>query len=235
MKAPVLELRHVTKTYTLGDEKFNALNDVSFVLKEGDFVAVMGPSGSGKSTFLHVSSFLDSPTSGEIILKGTRIEKFKEKELAVLRNREIGFIFQQFNLLERTSALDNVELPLIYASVKPEERIRRATEALEQVGLSSKLKNTRAQLSGGQQQRVAIARALVTNPSIIFADEPTGNLDSQSSKDVMELLTSLHKHNKTILMVTHEEDIAKYANKVIHMRDGKILARLEHHKEKKTA
>lgn len=222
MKKSVLELHHIIKTYKLGDQIFNALNDVSFTLNQGDFVAVMGPSGSGKSTFLHIASFLDSPTSGTLILKGSKVESFNERELAHLRNREIGFIFQQFNLLERVSALENVELPLIYASVPTAERHARAKAALELVGLGDKLKNSRAQLSGGQQQRVAIARALVTNPSIIFADEPTGNLDSQSSKDVMKLLTDLHKQNKTILMVTHEEDIAKYAKKIIRMKDGKI-------------
>lgn len=223
MNDAVLELQHVVKTYTLGEETFNALNDVSFTLKKGDFVAVMGPSGSGKSTLLHVSSFLDSPTSGDIILNGKKVEKFSEKELAVLRNREIGFIFQQFNLLERVSALENVALPLLYAGVPLRERIRRATEALIRVGLGDKLQNTRSQLSGGQQQRVAVARALVNDPSIIFADEPTGNLDSKSSDEVMKLLVDLHKQKKTILMVTHEEDVAESAKKIIHMRDGKIL------------
>jgi len=219
----VLELQHVVKTYTLGEETFNALNGVSFILRKGDFVAVMGPSGSGKSTLLHVSSFLDSPTSGQIILNGKKVEKFNERELAVLRNREIGFIFQQFNLLERVSALENVALPLLYAGVPQKERIRRASEALQRVGLGEKMQNTRSQLSGGQQQRVAIARALVNNPAIIFADEPTGNLDSKSSKDVMDILKDLHKQKKTILMVTHEEDIAAYAKKTIKMKDGKIL------------
>lgn len=223
MSTPVLELRNVTKAYTLADEKFFALNEVSFALREGEFIAVMGPSGSGKSTFLHVASFLDAPTSGSILLRGRQIENFSEKELAALRNKEIGFIFQQFNLLERVSAVENVALPLIYAGVPERERTRRSVEALGHVGLGDRLQNTRSQLSGGQQQRVAIARALVTNPSIIFADEPTGNLDSKSSKDVMEILRDLHKHGKTILMVTHENDIAKFAKKVIHMRDGKIV------------
>ena len=224
MKTPILELQDITKTYTVGGETMFALNHVSLQLKEGEFIAVMGPSGSGKSTLLHIASFLDVPTSGAIVLKGKKVERFTEKELAALRNKEIGFIFQQFNLLERVSAVENVALPLIYAGVSNEERTHRAVVALEKVGLGDRLQNARSQLSGGQQQRVAIARALVNNPSIIFADEPTGNLDSKSSKDVMGVLTDLSKQGKTILMVTHEDDIARYAKKIIRMKDGSVLS-----------
>ena len=223
MTSPILELKNIVKKYSLGGQDVYALNGVDFSLKKGEFVAVMGPSGSGKSTLLHIASFLDGPTSGEIFLKNIRVQDFNERELAGLRNKEIGFIFQQFNLLDRVSALENVGLPLLYAGVSKDERLRRAREALEKVGLKDRMNNTRSQLSGGQQQRVAIARALVTNPSIIFADEPTGNLDSKSSADVMGFLTDLHKQGKTILMVTHEDDVAAYAEKTIRMKDGKIV------------
>lgn len=223
MKKPLLELQNVTKTYHVGGQEMRALDHISFTLYEGDFAAVMGPSGSGKSTFLHVASFLDAPTSGTILLKGTKVENFSEKEMARLRNQEIGFIFQQFNLLERVSTVENVALPLLYAGIGAKERERRAIEALEHVGLGDRLKNTRSQLSGGQQQRVAIARALVTNPSIVFADEPTGNLDSKSAEEVMEILGSLHKKGKTILMVTHEPDIAKFAKRQVRVKDGKVI------------
>lgn len=219
----VLELKKVVKKYSIGGQDVFALNGVDFSLHEGEFIAVMGPSGSGKSTLMHVASFLDSPTSGEILLKGKQVQNLSEKELAALRNKEIGFIFQQFNLLDRVSAIENVGLPLLYAGVSKEERLRRAKEALEKVGLNDRMNNTRSQLSGGQQQRVAIARALITNPSIIFADEPTGNLDSKSSEDVMGFLTELNKQGKTILMVTHEDDIAHYAKKIIRMKDGNIV------------
>lgn len=223
MTTPILELRNVIKKYPLGDQEVFALNGVDFLLRSGEFVAVMGPSGSGKSTLMHVASFLDAPSSGEIYLKGKHVKNLNEKDLAALRNKEIGFIFQQFNLLDRVSALENVELPLLYAGVSKEERRRRGREALERVGLGDRMNNTRSQLSGGQQQRVAIARALITNPSIIFADEPTGNLDSKSSADVMGFLSELNKQGKTILMVTHEDDIAQYAKKIIRMKDGKIV------------
>lgn len=223
MTSSILELKNIVKKYTLGGQDVFALNGVDFSLKKGEFVAVMGPSGSGKSTLLHIASFLDSPSSGEIFLKDTRVQDFSEKELARLRNKEIGFIFQQFNLLDRVSALENVGLPLLYAGVSKEERLQRSRDALEKVGLKDRMNNTRSQLSGGQQQRVAIARALVTDPSIIFADEPTGNLDSKSSADVMGFLTDLHKQGKTILMVTHEDDVASYAEKIIRMKDGKIV------------
>lgn len=223
-KQPLLELHHVTKSYHIGEQEVRALDDISFTLNEGDFVAVMGPSGSGKSTFLHIASFLDAPTSGDILLKGKKVENFSEKELARLRNREIGFIFQQFNLLERVSAVENVSLPLLYSGVSIKERETRAIEALQHVGLGERLHNTRSQLSGGQQQRVAIARALVTNPTIVFADEPTGNLDSKSAEEVMDILKGLNKKGKTILMVTHEPDIAQHAKRQVRFKDGKVVA-----------
>jgi putative ABC transport system ATP-binding protein len=219
----LLELKDVSKIYKVGDEEIRALNGVSLSVSEGEFVAVMGPSGSGKSTFLQVASMLSNAEQGEIFLKGKNVTKFSEVELARLRNREIGFIFQQFNLLARTSALENVALPLIYAGVSAKRRHERALEFLEKVGLSDRLHNTPAQLSGGQQQRVAIARALVNDPSIIFADEPTGNLDSKSGEDIKNILTELHKEGKTIVMVTHEAEIAQISKRLILFHDGEVV------------
>jgi putative ABC transport system ATP-binding protein len=219
----LLRLDHVSKLYTIGDTTITALDQVNLEVKEGEYIAVTGHSGSGKSTMLQISSFLDKPTSGKIFLRDKQIDRFTESDLARLRNKEIGFIFQQFNLLGKTSALDNVALPLVYANVPAEERVKRAKEMLELVGLGDRMKNTRAQLSGGQQQRVAIARALVNNPSIIFADEPTGNLDSKSSHEIMEVLDQLHAKGKTIILVTHEAEIAEHAERIILMSDGKIL------------
>lgn len=219
----ILELKNVSKEYLLGGQKIRALDHVTISLKEGEFLAIMGPSGSGKSTFLQVASMLAQPTDGQIILKGTDVTMYNEVERARLRNREIGFVFQQFNLLARTSAIDNVSLPLIYANVSARERKHRALEILEKVGLSDRLQNTPSQLSGGQQQRVAIARALITNPAIIFADEPTGNLDSKSGEDIKKLLQDLSKEGRTIIMVTHEEDVAAIANRLVEFRDGKII------------
>lgn len=219
----LLELKNVSKVYTVGTEEIRALNQVTMNIEEGEFVAVMGPSGSGKSTFLQVASLLNNVSEGEIFLKGRDVTKYTEIELARLRNREIGFVFQQFNLLARTSALENVELPLIYGGVEAAERKRRATEILGKVGLSDRLSNTPAQLSGGQQQRVAIARALVNNPVLIFADEPTGNLDSKSGEDIKHLLSELHKEGKTIIMVTHEQEVAEIAERIVLFHDGEIL------------
>lgn len=219
----LLQLDSVSKEYQLGDTTIRALDAVTLSVKQGEFLAVMGPSGSGKSTFLQVASMLAEPSSGQIFLKNVDVTQYNEVERARLRNREIGFVFQQFNLLARTSAIDNVSLPLVYAGVSNSERIRRAKEILDRVGLSDRLNNTPAQLSGGQQQRVAIARALINDPSLIFADEPTGNLDSKSGEDIKKLLTELHQEGKTIILVTHEEDVAAVADRLIVFRDGVVI------------
>jgi putative ABC transport system ATP-binding protein len=207
----------------MGDNVIKALNNVSLEIEEGEFIAIMGPSGSGKSTFLQVASMLAHLTSGTISLKGKDVTKYDEVERSRLRNKEIGFIFQQFNLLPRTSAIDNVALPLLYAKVKNDERDRRAIAMLEKVGLGDRLQNTPAQLSGGQQQRVAIARALVNDPSIIFADEPAGNLDSKSGDEIKKLLIDLNKEGKTIIMVTHEPDDAAIAKRLVIFKDGEVV------------
>lgn len=219
----ILKLSNVSKHYELGDNIIKALNDVSVEVNEGDFISIMGPSGSGKSTFLQVASILAEPTGGEIFLKGKDVTSYDEVERAKLRNKEIGFVFQQFNLLARTSALDNVALPLVYAGVSHSEQMKRAEQILKKVSLEDRMENTPAQLSGGQQQRVAIARALINDPSIIFADEPTGNLDSKSGDEIMDILVKLNKEGKTIVMVTHEEEIAEFAKRQIVFRDGKII------------
>lgn len=219
----LLSLTQVTKHYQLGDNTIKALDGVDLSIDTGEFVAVMGPSGSGKSTFLQVASMLAEPTSGSISLKDRDVTKYDEVERAKLRNREIGFVFQQFNLLPRTSALDNVALPLVYAGVSENERKKRARQLLERVGLGDRLANTPSQLSGGQQQRVAIARALVNEPSIIFADEPTGNLDTKSGEDIKALLEDLHNEGKTIIMVTHENDVASIADRLVVFRDGVVV------------
>lgn len=224
----LLQLKQVSKVYKVGDVKINALKGVDFSIEEGEFVAIMGPSGSGKSTFLQIASMLNAPTSGQIIFKGKQVEKYSENEQAKLRNQEIGFIFQQFNLLPRANAIDNVALPLLYSNVPVEERKDRAKKMLEKVGLGDRLNNTQAQLSGGQQQRVAIARALVNTPSIIFADEPTGNLDSKSGDEIKKILIGLHKEKKTIILVTHEEDVANIAKRFIFFKDGEVYFDSKH-------
>jgi putative ABC transport system ATP-binding protein len=219
----LLQLKNVSKMYQLGEVEIHALREVSINIDKGEFVAIMGPSGSGKSTFLQVASMLNGTTGGEISLNGKRVEKYNEVEQARLRNQEIGFIFQQFNLLPRTSAIDNVALPLLYAKVDPAERRKKSIAMLIKVGLGERLENKPSQLSGGQQQRVAIARALINFPSIIFADEPTGNLDSKSGEEIKKILKDLNDEGRTIILVTHEEDVALIAKRLVFFHDGEIL------------
>ncbi|NCS97494.1 MAG: ABC transporter ATP-binding protein [Candidatus Pacebacteria bacterium] len=230
----LLRLNSVSKHYQLGDTKIRALDDITVEIERGEFVAIMGPSGSGKSTFLQVASMLATPTGGEIYLKDIDVTQYNEVERAQLRNKEIGFIFQQFNLLAKTSTLDNVRLPLIYAGVSEREQKRRSIAMIERVGLLDRINNGPAQLSGGQQQRVAIARALINEPAIIFADEPTGNLDSKSGDEIMKLLVNLHKEGKTIIMVTHETEIADFAQRLITFHDGEIISDTKKRTKKKT-
>ncbi len=218
----VLQLSQVKKIYTLGDQQIHALRGIDLSIKEGEYLSIMGPSGSGKSTLLQVMSLLDTPTSGSISLKGINVEKYTETELAGLRNKEIGFVFQTFNLLPRSSSLENVALPLVYAGIGRQERERRAQQTLENVGLGNRVHHKPNELSGGQRQRVAVARALVNNPSIILADEPTGNLDTKTSVEIMGLLEEIHSKGNTIILVTHEEDIAQHAHRIVRMRDGLI-------------
>ncbi|MEX0895623.1 MAG: ABC transporter ATP-binding protein [Patescibacteria group bacterium] len=220
----LLELQKISKHYQLGDTLIKALDEVDFGIKSGEFVGVMGPSGSGKSTFLQVASMLATATSGEVLLENKNVTSYNEVQRAQLRNKTIGFIFQQFNLLARTSAIENVSLPLVYAKVGERERSERARTMLERVGLADRLANTPAQLSGGQQQRVAIARALVNDPLIIFADEPTGNLDSKSGDAIINLLVELHQEGRTIIMVTHEDEVAQFAERLIQFKDGNIIS-----------
>jgi putative ABC transport system ATP-binding protein len=213
----------LVKTYTMGDQTVHALRGVSLSIDEGDFVAIMGASGSGKSTLMNILGCLDRPTSGRYWLAGEEVEDMAPDALASIRNRRIGFVFQQFNLLPRTSALENVELPMVYAGVKPAERRTRAQAALDRVGLGARGGHTPSELSGGQQQRVAIARALVNQPSLILADEPTGALDSKTSEDIMRLLTDLNHQGMTVVLVTHENDIAAWARRRLVFRDGAIV------------
>jgi putative ABC transport system ATP-binding protein len=219
----LIEARSLVKTYRMGDQVVQALNDVSLDIGEGEFVAIMGASGSGKSTLMNILGCLDRPSAGTLRLAGEEVEGLDGDALASIRNRRIGFVFQQFNLLPRTSAADNVELPMVYAGVKPAERRTRALAALQRVGLGDRAMHTPAELSGGQQQRVAIARALVNQPSLILADEPTGALDTQTSEDIMRLLAELNAQGMTIVMVTHEADIAVWARRRIVFRDGRIV------------
>ena len=220
---PILELKKVSKVYRLGEQLIPALNELSLSICEGDFVVVMGPSGSGKSTFLQVASMLSQATSGEIFLSGKNVTEYDEIARARLRNQEIGFIFQQFNLLPKTSAIEQVALPLVYAKVGEEERRARAIAMLKKVGLGDRLNNKPNELSGGQQQRVAIARALINNPSVVFADEPTGNLDSKSGDEIEKMLIELNKEGKTIIMVTHDTEIAKIAKREVFIKDGQVI------------
>lgn len=218
----MIETSDITKTYIDSDIVTNALRGVSLRIEQGEFVAIMGPSGSGKSTLLQMLSFLDRPSTGTIHFQGKQITDLSDAELADLRNETIGFVFQSFNLLSRQTVYSNVELPLIYSALSPESRSERIMRAVESVGLSEKLQIAAGKLSGGQKQRVAIARALVTDPSVIFADEPTGNLDSKSGEQVMEILTNLKRQGKTVILVTHDPMTAKYADRLIRIKDGLV-------------
>jgi putative ABC transport system ATP-binding protein len=218
----VIEIRDIVKNYQVGSQIVRALRSVSVNIHRNEYVAIMGPSGSGKSTLMNLLGCLDTPTSGSYILNGTDVSKMEDDYLAEIRNKEIGFVFQTFNLLPRYTALENVTLPLIYAGISKIDREKQAIETLDQVGLSDRMTHKPNELSGGQRQRVAIARALVNKPSIILADEPTGNLDSKTSLDIMGLLDAIHKKGNTVILVTHEEDIARHAHRIIRLLDGEI-------------
>ena len=218
----VIEVNNITKHYLLGSQTVEALRGVTFGIRQGEFIAIMGPSGSGKSTLMNIIGCLDSPTNGTYHLNNKEVSTLEGDELAGIRNREIGFVFQNFHLLARNSALDNVMLPLKYAGFNRDDQLKKARETLSKVGLESRMNHQPSELSGGQQQRVAIARALVNNPSILFADEPTGNLDSQTGHDVMQLFHNLHQQGQTIILITHENEIAAEAQRIIYIKDGLI-------------
>lgn len=229
----MIKISHISKIYKNDAVETIALSDISFEIKKGEFVAIMGPSGSGKSTLMHILGALDKPTEGEYILDGKNVEKLTDDDLADIRNQKIGFIFQAYNLLPRTTALKNIILPMTYAGVSKEDRIKTAKEYLVMVGLADRMEYTSNQLSGGQQQRVAIARALVMNPSILLADEPTGNIASAQAEEIMEIFQKLNGKGHTIIMITHEPDIASFAKRIIHIRDGRIVEDSNRHKQKK--
>jgi putative ABC transport system ATP-binding protein len=222
MANPLIKIRAIKRDFILGNETVYVLKGIDLDINKGEYVALMGPSGSGKSTLMNLLGCLDTPTSGEYILNGKHVSDMSDDELAEIRNKEIGFVFQTFNLLPRTTALDNVALPMVYAGYPKSERQARAKEVLTQVNLADRMDHQPNQLSGGQRQRVAIARALVNKPSIILADEPTGNLDSKTSVEIMNLFSEIHKQGNTVILVTHEEDIARYAHRIIRLRDGLI-------------
>jgi putative ABC transport system ATP-binding protein len=219
---PLITIKDIGRKYVIGTEIIHALKSVSLTINKGEFVALMGPSGSGKSTLMNILGCLDTPSKGEYILNGINVSQMTENELAEVRNSEIGFVFQTFNLLPRNTALDNVALPLVYAGVSKEQRQERARQTLENVGLGHRVHHKPNELSGGQRQRVAVARALINDPSIILADEPTGNLDTKTSIEIMGLIEDIHDKGNTIILVTHEEDIAQHAHRIVRMRDGLI-------------
>ncbi|MFM7018297.1 ABC transporter ATP-binding protein [Flavobacterium sp.] len=222
MANPLIQITNIKRDFQLGNETINVLKGIDLQINKGEYVALMGPSGSGKSTLMNLLGCLDTPTSGTYILNGNDVSQMHDDDLAEIRNKEIGFVFQTFNLLPRTTALDNVALPMIYAGYSKTDRTIRATEVLKQVGLDDRMDHQPNQISGGQRQRVAVARALVNKPSIILADEPTGNLDSKTSVEIMKLFGDIHAAGNTVILVTHEEDIAKYAHRIIRLRDGMI-------------
>lgn len=222
MANALIDIKDIKRDFQLGNETINVLKGIDLQINKGEYVALMGPSGSGKSTLMNILGCLDTPTSGTYILNSKDVSQMHDDDLAEIRNKEIGFVFQTFNLLPRTTALDNVALPMVYAGYSKSERNERAKEVLTQVGLSDRMDHQPNQLSGGQRQRVAVARALVNNPSIILADEPTGNLDSKTSIEIMNLFNDIHKNGNTVILVTHEEDIAKYAHRIIRLKDGMI-------------
>lgn len=229
----MIKVSHLTKIYQMGALETTALSDVSFTVNKGEFVAIMGPSGSGKSTLMHILGALDLPTSGEYVLDGANVEKLTEDELAEIRNSKIGFIFQAYNLLPRTTAMQNVMLPMMYAGIPKKDRLKTARKFLENVGLGDRLTYTSNQLSGGQQQRVAIARALVLNPSILLADEPTGNIAMTQAQEIMAIFEKLNRDGHTIVMITHEHEIAQHAQRIIHLRDGRIVEDNHNHRQKR--
>ncbi|HOO34342.1 MAG TPA: ABC transporter ATP-binding protein [Thermotogota bacterium] len=221
-KKVVLELKNIWKIYEMGDIKVEALQDFSLQIEEGDYMVVMGPSGSGKSTFLQITGCLDKPTKGEVLIDGVNTSNMSDNQLAKVRNQKLGFVFQSFNLLSKMTAQENAALPLVYSGIPLKRRMNRAKELLEKVGLGERIHHKPNELSGGQQQRVAISRALANDPPVVLADEPTGNLDSKSSEEILKILENLHKNGKTIIVVTHDPDMVHCGNKVVHVLDGKI-------------
>lgn len=221
-REPIISIDDIHKTYEVGDQQVHALDGVDLTIYRNDYVAIMGPSGSGKSTLMNMLGCLDTPTSGRYVLNGTDVSDMDEDELAEVRNKEIGFVFQTFNLLPRYTAVENVAVPLVYAGIAKSRRLRRAEEALRSVGLENRMEHRPNEMSGGQRQRVAVARALVNDPSIILADEPTGNLDTKTSIDIMRLFERIYRSGNTVIVVTHEEDIARHARRIVRLRDGRI-------------